>query len=151
LRVCTRRRRQVHPEPGPRDEIRAPPRGRQADHHAKSLEPELARPSVLDHAAEAGRAALLGDQPVIIPIVYPLVWRPMRTTFWTLSAWTDRDASDAFVRTMPHLVVMGKLRTHMGPARFTTWMAPGSALPIAWDAALERLMRASTPEGPASP
>jgi hypothetical protein len=75
-RVFTRRRRQDHTEPGPRDEILAPQWGRQADHHAKSLEPEFARPSVLDHAAEAERAALLGDQPVIVRIVYQLVSRP---------------------------------------------------------------------------
>jgi heme-degrading monooxygenase HmoA len=80
---------------------------------------------------------------------YSLLAQPMRKTFWTLSAWTDRDALDAFVRTMPHLAVMGKLRTHMGPTSFTTWMAPGNALPIAWDDAMERLMGASAPAGPA--
>ena len=81
---------------------------------------------------------------------YRLLAQPMRKTFWTLSAWTDRDALDAFVRTMPHLAVMGKLRTHMGPTRFTTWMVPGSALPIAWDDAMERLRGVPVPEGPAS-
>jgi hypothetical protein len=82
---------------------------------------------------------------------YSLLAQPIRKTFWTLSAWTDRAALDAFVRTMPHLAVMGKLRPHMGPTSFTTWMAPGSALPIAWDDAIERLMVAPAPEGPASP
>jgi hypothetical protein len=82
---------------------------------------------------------------------YSLLAQPIRKTFWTLSAWTDRDALDAFVRTMPHLAVMGRLRTHMGPTGFTTWTAPGSALPIAWDDAIERLVRASAPEGPAIP
>ena len=81
---------------------------------------------------------------------YSLLAQPVRKTFWTLSAWTDRDALDAFVRTMPHLAVMRKLRTHMGPTRFTTWMAPGSALPIAWDDAIVRLGGASAPEGSAS-
>ncbi|HEY0094810.1 MAG TPA: hypothetical protein VGB96_10810 [Archangium sp.] len=82
---------------------------------------------------------------------YRLLAQPMRKTFWTLSAWTDRYALNAFVRTMPHLAVMGTLRTHMGPTSFTTWMAPGSALPIAWDDAIGRLMEAATPEGPAAP
>jgi hypothetical protein len=30
---------------------------------------------------------------------------------------------------------MAKLRPHMGPTRFTTWTAPGSALPVSWDLA----------------
>jgi hypothetical protein len=81
---------------------------------------------------------------------YSLLAQPIRKTFWTLSAWTDRDALDAFVRTMPHLAVMGKLRTHMGPTRFTTWTAPGSALPIPWDGAIQRLMGSSACEGTAS-
>jgi hypothetical protein len=76
LRVFTRRRLQNHNEPGSRDEIRAPRWGRHADHHAKSLEPAFARLSVLDHATEAERAALLGDQPVIIRIVCQLASRP---------------------------------------------------------------------------
>jgi hypothetical protein len=80
---------------------------------------------------------------------YSLLAQPVRKTFWTLSAWTDRDALDAFVRTMPHLAVMGKLRTRMGPTRFTTWTAPGSALPIPWDDAIERLMGSSATEGTA--
>ena len=82
---------------------------------------------------------------------YSLLAQPMHKTFWTLSAWTDSDALDAFVRTMPHLAVMRRLRTHMGPTRFTTWMVPGSALPIAWDDAVERLMGDSASKGPASP
>jgi len=82
---------------------------------------------------------------------YRLLAQPMRKTFWTLSAWTDREALNAFVRTVPHLAVMGKLRNHMGPTSFTTWMAPGSALPIAWDDAIERLREASAPEAPAAP
>ena len=74
-RVFTRRRRQDHTEPGPRDEIRAPQWGRQADHHAKSVEPAFARPSVLDHADEAERTALVGDEPLLIRNVYQLASR----------------------------------------------------------------------------
>ena len=80
---------------------------------------------------------------------YSLLAQPIRKTFWTVSAWTDRDALDAFVRTMPHLAVMGKLRTHMGPTRFITWAAPGSALPIPWDAAIDRLNGSSASRGTA--
>jgi quinol monooxygenase YgiN len=81
---------------------------------------------------------------------YSLLAQPVRKTFWTLSAWTDKDALDAFVRTMPHLAVMGKLRGQMGPTRFTTWTAPGSTLPIAWDDAIERLMGPAAAAGASS-
>jgi hypothetical protein len=41
---------------------------------------------------------------------------------------------------MPHLGVMGGLRPHMGPTRFNAWTVLGSALPVSWDEATERLM-----------
>src|SRR3712207_9397984 len=63
-----------------------------------------------------------------------------RSSFWTLSAWTDRRALSAFVREMPHLGAMQQLRPHMGPTRFTAWAVLGSALPIGWHEATERLM-----------
>jgi hypothetical protein len=71
---------------------------------------------------------------------YSLLAQPARKRFWTLSAWTDRRALNAFVREMPHLGVMGDLRPHMGPTRFTAWIVLGSALPISWQEATERLM-----------
>ena len=73
-------------------------------------------------------------------IGYSLLAQPARKRFWTLSAWADRRALDAFVRQKPHLGVMGDLRPHMGPTRFTAWTVLGSALPISWNEATERLM-----------
>jgi hypothetical protein len=70
---------------------------------------------------------------------YSLRAQPFARTFWTLSAWTDARALAAFVREMPHQAVMVKLRPHMGPTRFTTWTAPGSALPVPWDVAIGHL------------
>jgi hypothetical protein len=70
---------------------------------------------------------------------YSLRAQPLARTFWTLSAWTDSRALTAFVRETPHQGVMTKLRPHMGPTRFTTWTAPGSALPMPWDVALGHL------------
>ena len=70
---------------------------------------------------------------------YSLLAQPARKRFWTLSVWTDRRALNAFVRQMPHLGVMGDLRPHMGPTRFTAWTVLGSALPISWNEATERL------------
>jgi hypothetical protein len=74
---------------------------------------------------------------------YTLRAQPLARSFWTLSAWTDARALAAFVRELPHQGVMAKLRPHMGPTRFTTWTAPGSALPVPWDMAIERLQNSS--------
>jgi hypothetical protein len=82
---------------------------------------------------------------------YSLRAQPLAKTFWTLSAWTDPSALAAFVRTMPHQGVMAKLRPHMGPTRFTTWQALGSALPVPWDKAIERLMGSAAASGTGAP
>jgi quinol monooxygenase YgiN len=82
---------------------------------------------------------------------YSLRAQPLAKTFWTLSAWTDPGALEAFVRTLPHQAVMAKLRPHMGPTRFTTWQAPGSALPVRWDDAVERLMGSGAASGRGAP
>jgi quinol monooxygenase YgiN len=81
---------------------------------------------------------------------YSLRAQPLARTFWTLSAWTDDDALAAFVRQMPHVSVMAKLRPHMAATRFTTWRARGSDLPISWDDAVARLQgpAASAPPDP---
>jgi hypothetical protein len=39
----------------------------------------------------------------------------------------------------------------MGPTGFTTWMAPGSVLPIDGDDAIGHLTEAFASEGPAAP
>ena len=82
---------------------------------------------------------------------YSLLAQPARKKLWTLSAWIDRRALSAFVREMPHLGAMQQLRPHMGPTRFTAWTVLGSALPISWHEAMERLMSpaaSSTGGGP---
>ena len=81
---------------------------------------------------------------------YSLRAQPLARTFWTLSAWSDDDALAAFVREMPHVAVMAKLRPHMRRTRFITWTAPGTELPISRDDAVARLMgpAASTPRTP---
>ena len=71
---------------------------------------------------------------------YSLRAQPFAKTFWTLSAWIDGRALDAFVRELPHQAAMGRLRPHMGPTRFTTWEALGSVLPVSWDDAVEGLL-----------
>jgi hypothetical protein len=79
---------------------------------------------------------------------YSLRAQPLAKTFWTLSAWTDGAALSRFAAAMPHRAVMAGLRPHMGPTRFETWTCPGSALPVAWEEAVERLVR---PAGSAPP
>jgi hypothetical protein len=81
---------------------------------------------------------------------YSLRAQPLARTFWTLSAWTDDDALAAFVREMPHVSVMAKLRPHMAATRFTSWHARGTELPISWADAVARLQcpTASAPPDP---
>ena len=81
---------------------------------------------------------------------YSLRAQPMSRTFWTLSAWTGHIELEEFVRTMPHLAVMGRLRPHMGQTRFTTWTVPGTLLPIPWGQAIERLMGPGASTGPST-
>ena len=73
--------------------------------------------------------------------------QPLARTFWTLSAWTDATALREFVNQTPHSAAMRKLRPHMGPMRFTSWTVHGSALPVAWDEAIVRLMGAGATSG----
>ncbi len=50
-------------------------------------------------------------------------------TFWTLSAWTDEEVLDAFVRAEPHSAVMKRFGRRLARADFTTWTCPVSELP----------------------
>jgi len=72
--------------------------------------------------------------------------QPLRKTFWTLSAWTDQNAMDAFVRTSPHVDVMQKFGARLKDSGFQTFTVAAHALPAArsnarqlWHAGCERL------------
>ena len=82
---------------------------------------------------------------------YTLLAQPMKKTVWTLSAWTDQAHLDTFARAMPHLAIIRKLRPRMGPTKFTFLTVEGSALPITWDEAIERLMSSAATPGPGAP
>jgi hypothetical protein len=82
---------------------------------------------------------------------YSLLAQPLKRTFWTLSAWNGQAELAAFVATVPHSSVMTRLRPHMGRTRFATWTVPGSALPIPWPSAIDRLTGSTTETGEASP
>jgi len=58
--------------------------------------------------------------------------------FWTLSAWEDEAALQAFVAAPPHAAVMTALAPHMAATGFTRWSVKGSDLPLSWDDALKR-------------
>ncbi len=58
---------------------------------------------------------------------------PFRRTFWTVSAWRDRDAIDAYAASDPHRSVMRSRRGVMKESVFVFWTAPASELPITWE------------------
>lgn len=78
-----------------------------------------------------------------------LIAHPLRREFLTLSAWRDRSAPDAAVRTQPHLGAMRRHRPAMANATFTFWDVPAASLPVTWDEARGRLnATAADPEHP---
>ncbi len=44
--------------------------------------------------------------------------QPLRSTYWTLSAWTDKAALYAFARTEPHCTIMKRARPWAKTATF---------------------------------
>ncbi|MER6129503.1 DUF3291 domain-containing protein [Streptomyces sp. NPDC001795] len=68
-----------------------------------------------------------------------LIAEPFKRTFWTLSAWEDREALYAYARTEPHRSIMNGLRSTMSGSVFTFWQVPAADLPIDWADARRRL------------
>ncbi|WP_105968931.1 DUF3291 domain-containing protein [Streptomyces geranii] len=68
-----------------------------------------------------------------------LIAQPLKRTFWTLSAWEDKQALYTYARTEPHKSVMAGLRSTMDRSVFTFWETPSAGLPIDWSDARERL------------
>lgn len=68
-----------------------------------------------------------------------LIAQPSKRTFFTLSAWVDRDALYTYARTEPHRGIMTTLRSTMRSSAFTFWEAPAEHLPITWEEAHRRL------------
>jgi heme-degrading monooxygenase HmoA len=64
-------------------------------------------------------------------------------TFVTLSAWRDRDALEAFVRSEPHMSSMRRYRLAMADARFVFWSTTADELPPSWAEAQHRLRQAN--------
>jgi len=56
---------------------------------------------------------------------YSLLAQPFSKQFWTLSAWRDEAALQAFVRNPPHLRIMAALGPHMAQTKFARWSVRG--------------------------
>lgn len=68
-----------------------------------------------------------------------LIAQPLKRTFFTLSAWENRDALYAFARTQPHRGIMARLRPTMRTSTFTFWEVAAEQLPLSWPDAKRRL------------
>ena len=73
-----------------------------------------------------------------------LIARPLRGTFWTLSAWQDHAALRATVGREPHLRTMRHFQPRMAASSFVTWTDQAANLPVPWDEALRRLDKPDT-------
>jgi hypothetical protein len=73
-----------------------------------------------------------------------LIAQPLKRTFWTLSAWQDKDALYTYARTEPHKSIMTGLRPTMKQSVFTFWQVPAADLPIDWSDAKRRLAEQDT-------
>ena len=75
-----------------------------------------------------------------------------RRTFFTLSAWRDRDALNEFVGSEPHATTMRRYRPAMADARFVFWSVAPDKLPPTWSEVRERLcatVPVASPDGAA--
>ena len=70
---------------------------------------------------------------------YTLDAKLLRKTFWTLSAWHDRDAMQEFVRSGAHASMLADMAGRLGKSRFVESTATRADLPLDWAAARRRL------------
>jgi hypothetical protein len=68
-----------------------------------------------------------------------LIAQPLKRTFWTLSAWEDKQSLYAYAKAEPHHSIMTGLRSAMRESVFTFWDVPAGELPIDWADAKRRL------------
>jgi hypothetical protein len=68
--------------------------------------------------------------------------RPLARDYWTLSVWINQATLAGFMRTPPHVAIMGSLKPFMGPTKFVQWEIAVSDGRPSWTEALERLSQA---------
>jgi hypothetical protein len=68
-----------------------------------------------------------------------LIAKPIAKTFYTLSAWEDRDSLNAAVIQQPHLTTMERFRSRTEGSLFAFWSAAPHDRRPGWDEAHRRL------------
>jgi hypothetical protein len=71
----------------------------------------------------------------------------LHRTFWTLSAWTSKEALDTYAGTDPHRRTIARKRAVMRESTFTFWTVPTTGLPIDWSEAQRRLAQERAERG----
>ncbi|MGW1490492.1 putative quinol monooxygenase [Streptomyces sp. NPDC002402] len=64
---------------------------------------------------------------------------PFVKTFWTLSAWRDQAALDAFVGAQPHERIMRDFHPRLRDPVIISWTVPRGDLPVDWSDAVNRI------------
>jgi hypothetical protein len=62
--------------------------------------------------------------------------KPLRSNYWTLSVWRDREALLGFIRQAPHSEAMAELPQVFNGFKTDRWTVIGRDLPPSWDDAL---------------
>lgn len=70
---------------------------------------------------------------------YSLDARLLRKTFYTLSAWSDAEAMNRFVRSGQHAAMLADMAGRLGEATFVESSTKSSSLPLDWPAAKQRI------------
>jgi hypothetical protein len=65
--------------------------------------------------------------------------RLLSRTFYTLSAWEDRESIAAMVGSQPHRSVMQRYRSRTAESTFRFWNVRAGELPVSWEEARQRL------------
>ncbi|WP_330179888.1 hypothetical protein OHB26_26095 [Nocardia sp. NBC_01503] len=63
----------------------------------------------------------------------------LKGTFWTYSAWTDKQAIYTYAGAEPHKSTIARKRKVMREATFVFFTAPASDLPESWDRIRRRI------------
>lgn len=95
-------------------------------------------PGFLRAAMAIRQQVLRADGAVGVSLNTALPW-----VFFTLSAWRDRAALEAFVRSEPHITSMRRYRPAMADSRFVFWSTTADKLPPSWTEARRRLDEAN--------